>query len=44
MGMACVAVPVSLVMGESCVFVLDVGLAGGGVCGQLSRLGETGGE
>ena len=34
----------SPLMGESCVSGMDVGLAGGGVYGQLSRPGEAGGE
>ena len=44
LGLAHVAVSVSSVMGESCVSVLDLGLAGDGMCGQLSRLGDAGGE
>ena len=42
LGLALVAVSFSPVMGDSCVYGLDVGLAGGSVCGQLSSLGETG--
>ena len=44
LGLALVAVSFSAMMGESCLFGLDVGLAGVCVCGQLSLPGEAGGE
>ena len=44
LGLALVAVSFSPMMRESCVFGLDVGLAGGGVCSPLFRPGEAEGE
>jgi hypothetical protein len=44
LGLVLVVVSFSPLMGESCVSVMDVGLAGGSVYGQLSWPGEAGGE